>query len=79
MVQYPFLYQIVRQKVPFANVFIYVPLNLSCRRALVGHNLVLWLNLVQCLVHVRLNTKNDYFSWNLIRWDNLLFNRCIGL
>jgi hypothetical protein len=31
----------------------------------VGHNLVLWHNLVPRLVHVRLNTEKDYFSWNL--------------
>jgi hypothetical protein len=31
----------------------------------VGHNLVLWHNLVQHLVYVRLNTGKDYFSWNL--------------
>jgi hypothetical protein len=41
------------------------PLNVSFRRALVGHNLFLWHNLVQCLVHVQLHTKKDHFSWNL--------------
>jgi hypothetical protein len=51
MVQYPSLYQIVRRKIAtIANVFTSVPLNVSFRRALVGHYLVLWHNLVQRLV-----------------------------
>jgi hypothetical protein len=66
MVQYPSLYQIVRHKSAIvASIFGSVPLNVSLCRALVGHNLVLWHNLVHCLVHVRLNTEKDYFSWNL--------------
>jgi hypothetical protein len=63
MVQYPSLYQIVRHKsVIMASVFSSMPLNIYLCRALVGHDLVLWYNLIHCLVHVRLNTEKDYFS-----------------
>jgi hypothetical protein len=31
----------------------------------VCQNLILWYNLVQCLVYVRLSIKKDYFKWNL--------------
>jgi hypothetical protein len=60
MFQYPSLYQIVRHKsATVAKVFSSVPLNVAFRRALVGHNLVVWHNLVQRLVNARLNTEKD--------------------
>jgi hypothetical protein len=66
MFQYPSLYQIVRHKSgTVANVFRYAPLNVSFRRSLVGQNLILWYNLVQRLVYVRLSTDKDCFRWNL--------------
>jgi hypothetical protein len=66
MFQYPSLFQIVRHKsATIANVFISVLLNVSFRMSLVGHNLILWYNLVQRLVYVRLSTDKDCFRWNL--------------
>jgi hypothetical protein len=66
MFQYPSLFQIVRHKsATIANVFISVLLNVSFRMSLVGHNLILWYNLVQRLVYVRLNTDKDCFRRNL--------------
>jgi hypothetical protein len=60
MFQYPSLYQIVQHKsATVAKVFSSVPLNVAFRRALVGHNLVVWHNLVQRLVNARLNTEKD--------------------
>ena len=66
MLQYPTLYQIVRQKsATVATVLDRAPLNVSFRRALVGQNLVLWYNLVARLIHIRLCTDKDVFNWNL--------------
>jgi hypothetical protein len=51
MVQYPSLYQIVWQKSgTIAKVFSLVRLNVSFRRALVGHNMVLWHNLILVVI-----------------------------
>jgi len=47
------------------SVFDRVPLNVSFRRTLTGHNLYLWHDLVACISHVQLNNDADAFRWNL--------------
>ena len=64
--QYPDLYNIVRKKhATVASVFSRVPLNVSFRRSLTGHLLILWHDLVAQISHVRLNNNADVFRWNL--------------
>ena len=48
-----------------ASVFDRVPLNVSFRRTLIGHNLYLWHDLVTRISHVQLNNNADAFRWNL--------------
>jgi len=48
-----------------ASVFDRVPLNVSFRRMLTGHNLNLWHDLVTRISHVQLNNNVDAFCWNL--------------
>jgi hypothetical protein len=42
-----------------------VPLNVSFRKYLTRNNLMLWNDLVQIIVHVQLNNREDVFIWNL--------------
>jgi len=64
--QYPSLFNIVRKKhATVASVFDRVPLNVSFRRTLTGHNLYLWHDLVGRISHVQLNNNADAFRWNL--------------
>jgi len=64
--QYPSLFNIVRKKhATVASVFDRVPLNVSFRRTLTGHNLYLWHDLVARISHVQLNNNADAFRWNL--------------
>jgi hypothetical protein len=64
--QYPTLYNLVRRKsATVESVLSAVPLNVSFRRFLNDNNRVLWNDLVVRIMHVRLNDKNDVFSWNL--------------
>ena len=64
--QYPSLFNIVRKKhATVASVFDRVPLNVSFRRTLIGHNLYLWHDLVARISHVQLNNNADAFRWNL--------------
>jgi hypothetical protein len=63
--KYPSLFSIVRRKSSsIANVMRSVPLNISCRRALVGQNLVYWHELCASIVHIQLNQAPDIFRWN---------------
>jgi hypothetical protein len=65
-VQYPSLYNLVCKKSDtVANVFETIPLNISFRRALVGHNLVSWHSLVSRLVNIQLTNEKDVLKWNL--------------
>ena len=64
--QYPALFNIVRKKhATVALVFDKVPLNVSFRRTLTGHILILWHDLVARISHVLLNDNADVFRWNL--------------
>ena len=64
--QYPTLFNIVQKKhVTIASAFDRVPLNVSFRRTLTGHNLYLWHDLVARISHVQLNNNADAFRWNL--------------
>lgn len=66
MQQYPSLYQIVHRKSDtVAKVFSTIPLKFSFRRALGGHNLILWNNLVSRLLQVQLFEGKDLIRWNL--------------
>ena len=60
-VQYPSLYNLVCKKSDtVANVFETIPLNISFRRALVGHNLVSWHSLVSHLVNIQLTMRKMF-------------------
>jgi hypothetical protein len=48
-----------------ANVLSGVPLNVTFRRQLTGNNIVLWHNLINRIMEVRLNNNADLFYWNL--------------
>jgi hypothetical protein len=64
--QYPSLYNIVRKKSDTVEkVLSGVPLNVSFRRYLSGNNLLLWHNLVQRIMAVRLNNNDDVIRWKL--------------
>jgi hypothetical protein len=63
---YPSLYNIVRKKSDtIEKVLSDVPLNVSFRKYLTRNNLMLWNDLVQIIVHVQLNNREDMFIWNL--------------
>jgi hypothetical protein len=63
--KYPSLYSIVRRKSStIASVISSVPLNVSFRRALVGHNLTYWHELCTSIIHIQLNHSSDCFIWN---------------
>jgi hypothetical protein len=63
---YPSLYNITRKKnVTVASVLSTVPLNVSFRRALVGNNLNLWLQLVERVMLLEINEQKDNFRWKL--------------
>ena len=65
-VQYPSLYNLVcKRSDTIANVFETIPLYISFRRALVGHNLVSWHSLVSRLVNIQLTNEKDVLKWNL--------------
>ena len=73
--QYPSLFNIVRKKhAMVASVFERVPLNMSFRRTLTGHNLYLWHDLVACISHVQLNNNADAFQWNLTQAGTFTVN-----
>lgn len=62
----PTLFNIVSKKhATVASVFSTVPLNVSFRRALIGHNLSFWQDLIARICHVQLNKIDDIFRWNL--------------
>jgi hypothetical protein len=65
--QFPQLYRIVRHKHgSVANVFRWVPLNISFRRSLRGDNVQAWHNLVAKIAYVQLNDgAKDKFRWGL--------------
>jgi hypothetical protein len=64
--KYPSLYSIVRRKnSSVVSVMSIVPLNVSFTRALVGQNLIRWLNLCASIVHVNITEEDDIFRWNL--------------
>jgi hypothetical protein len=66
--QLPSLYSIARRKnVSIASVFRTIPLNISFRRGLVGHNLSQWHRLVGRVAHVRLSDVLDKFVWALLQ------------
>jgi hypothetical protein len=66
MYQYMSLYQNVRKKSDtVAHVLNRAPLNVYFCRALVGHNLSLWYNLVSRLIQVQLTEETDSIRWNL--------------
>jgi hypothetical protein len=63
---YPNLYQLSRKKhVTVADVLSSIPLNMSFRRALSGHNLQSWYGLVEKVLATRLTDAKDVFIWNL--------------
>jgi hypothetical protein len=64
--QYPSLYCIANRKnVTVEQVFSTRPLNLSFRRALVGDNLIAWIDLIFKLSLVRFSDNRDLFRWSL--------------
>jgi hypothetical protein len=64
--QYPSRYNIVRKKSDtIEKVVSRVPLNVPFRRYLIGNKLVIWHNLVQRIMAVRLNNDEDVFRWKL--------------
>jgi hypothetical protein len=63
MRQYPSLYHIVRRKNDtVASILSTIPLNVSFRRALVGHNLALRYDLVNWVVHITSSSHRDSLS-----------------
>jgi hypothetical protein len=63
---YPILFAITRKKhISVALVFSTVPLNISFRRGLVGHNLTYWHNLVAWVANTSLTDSDDKFIWGL--------------
>jgi len=60
-----------------ASVFDRVPLNVSFRRTLTGHNLYLWHDLVTRISHVQLNNNTDAFRWNLTQAVRSPLAQCI--
>jgi hypothetical protein len=72
--QYPSLYSIVQRKqVSAANVLSHNPLNITSRRTLLDHGWRLWLELVQRLMNVQLNSEKDNFVWSLTNSGEFLF------
>jgi len=64
--RYPNLYNMVRKmQATVAEVLQSDPLNVSCRRALVGIKLTEWHSLVANIMHVTLNNLLDKFVWGL--------------
>lgn len=64
--QYPQLYNIARKKQDtVAKVLCAYPPNISWRRDLIGHKLVLWNNLLSWLSNVGLSQEEDKFRWKL--------------
>lgn len=64
MRQYPSLYHIVRQKSDtVASILRTIPLNVSFRRTLRGHNLSLWYDLINRVVLTPLSSNRDVFKW----------------
>jgi hypothetical protein len=64
--QYSSLYAITsRKNASVAMVFSMIPLNISFRRGLAGHNLSLWHIMVARVAHIRLNGVHDKFIWGL--------------
>jgi hypothetical protein len=67
-VKYPSLYNIVRDRhATVSKVLTTIPLNIHFRRALVGNNLLDWLNLVAQISNVVLEVGSDYFRWSLTK------------
>jgi hypothetical protein len=65
-VQYPNLYNLVREKrATVQRVFSTTPLNVSFRRSLVGVNLQSWHDLVHTITNIHLNDQPDIFRWAL--------------
>jgi hypothetical protein len=59
---YPNLYQLARKKhVVVADVLSTIPLNMSFRRVLSGHNLQSWYGLVKKVLATRLTDAKDVF------------------
>jgi hypothetical protein len=59
---YPILFAITRKKhISVASVFSTVPLNISFRRGLLGHNLTYWHNLLAWVANTRLTDSDDKF------------------
>jgi hypothetical protein len=72
-IQYPNLFNIVRKKqATVVDVLIFIPLNVSFRRALVGNKLLEWQSLVARVAFINLNEGWDTFIWNLN--NNCLFS-----
>jgi hypothetical protein len=53
-----------------SNVLSTTPLNIGFRRALMENKQVRWIHLVQHLMDVNLETKDDVFKWNLTTTGN---------
>ena len=47
-----------------------IPLNISFRRALVGDNMVLWVQLVSLVMNTKLTENNDAFELGLTKNSN---------
>jgi hypothetical protein len=59
---YPILFTITRKKhISVASFFSTVPINISFRRGLVGHNLTYWHNLLAWVANTRLTDSDDKF------------------
>jgi hypothetical protein len=54
------------------SVFSTVPLNVSFRRFLTQSNRLLWNNLLERIMHVRLNDQKDVFNWILHQHDQYI-------
>ncbi|WVZ69697.1 hypothetical protein U9M48_018444 [Paspalum notatum var. saurae] len=64
--QFSSLYNITRKKhISVATVFSVIPINVSYRRALVGHNLIKWNELVAKIAFVQLDNQHDSVNWIL--------------
>jgi hypothetical protein len=64
--QYPSLYNIVQLKQVFVeNILSHNPLNISFIRSLSENRWPVWLQLVQCLMHVQRKNEKDKFVWEL--------------
>ena len=69
MNQFPELYRIARKKhQTVADVLCTRPLNISFRRALVGGNFRLWIDLVSLVLNVNLVEAEDRWEWNLDKY-----------